>query len=207
MQQQIAGFWKWFVENEKRFWNYNEENSHSLLTEIQEHLSFINHEGSTVALEFAEILDTIKRLEVSADGVKELFDPIIQLIEAAPELSKWEFIAFRQPAPTPFTLEYEDMEFDTSKMFFLPYEDENGALNLAIYGENFKKYMEKDENTFYHYGLTTIDNVIGEFDCVMRVHGYDFLDISEVGDDEVYPLEELPDFIDEYYSEKEAEEE
>lgn len=203
MKKQIDEFWKWFVKNEKRFWNYNEENSHELLAELQQQLSFINHDDSTVALEFAEIIDTIKRLEISADGVKELFDPIIELVEAAPELSNWEFVAFRQPAPIPFTLKYDDMEFDTSRMYFLPYEDEEGNLNLAIYGENFKQYREKDENAFYHYGLTTIDNVIGEYDCVMRVHSYDFLDVSEIGDDDVYALENLPDFIDDYYSEKE----
>lgn len=206
MKQQIDEFWKWFIKNEKRFWNYNEENSHDLLAEIQEHLSFITHDDSTVGLEFAEILDSIKRLEISADGVKELFDPIIELVEAAPELSNWEFVAFRQPSPMPFRLEYDEMAFDTAKMFFLPYEDEDGNLNLAIYGENFKQYREKDENAFYHYGLTTIDNVIGEYDCVMRVTSYDFLDVTEIGEEEVYALENLPDFIEDYYSEEENEE-
>jgi hypothetical protein len=204
MKEDIQKFWTWFVQNEQRFWNYDRDNSHDYLHEIQEQLAFASDSDEyTIALEFAEISDTKKRLEISADGVKELFDAVIQIAEAAPELDNWEFVAFRQPALLPFSLNHNNMEFDTSKMFFLPYEDEEGELNLAIYGENFKTYREKNETDFYHYALITIDNVIGEYNCVMRVKGYDFLDTSETDDNDVHPIEELPDFIEYYYSQKE----
>lgn len=203
MKKEIEKFWNWFIENEQRFWNYNEDNSHDYLTEIQERLEFLRtEEDNGVALEFAEVSDTVKRLEISADGIKELFEPILQLVEAAPQPDNWQFVAFRQPANLPFCLKYKEMEFETSKMFFLPYEDENGELNLAIYGDGFKKYEEQNETEFFQYALTTIDNVIGEYDCVMRVKGYDFLDASEIGDNEVHPLEELSDFIEYYYLQK-----
>jgi hypothetical protein len=200
MKKKIDHFWTWFVENEKRFWDYNEENSHDYLIEIQEQLEFArDKEGNGFALEFSEVSPSVKRLEISPDGVQELFDRTIEVVEAAPHLENWEFVAFRQPIPAPFSLQYQNMEFDTAKMFFLAYEDEDDELNLTIFGEKFDEYKKENENQFYHYGLTTIDNLIGEYNCVMRVKGYDFLDVSEVGDQEVYPLDELPEFLSDYY--------
>jgi hypothetical protein len=199
VDQHIIEFWNWFSLHAKRFWNYNQENSHLFLTEIQERLAFVTetHE-SGLALEFAEISDSIKRLEVSADGVIDLFDTVIRIVELAPDLENWEFAAFRQPVETPFCLEFEDMVFDTSKMFFFPYENEHDELNVAVFGENFKNY---EENNLFLYGLTTIDNLIGEYDCVTKIKGYDFLDIEEMAEYETYPLEDLPDFLNSYYSE------
>lgn len=190
MKQKIIGFWDWFCKNEQRFLNGSNEN----LLEIQDKLEFAsNSEEYGIALEFSEPTEQIKRLEISADGVRELFDIVKQIVEMAPSLNNWEFVAFRQPIPTPFCLRFENMEFDTSKMFFLPYKDANDELNLVIFGDNFKGY---NENELFHYGLTTIDNLIGEYNCVTKVSGYDFVDKIEIGDNEVYPLEELPKFLE-----------
>lgn len=200
MKKKIDHFWQWFVENEKRFWAYNDENSHDLLTEIQQQLEFArDNEGNGFALEFRELSPHIKRLEISPDGVQELFDRTIEVVEAAPSLGNWEFAAFRQPIPAPFSLQYKNMEFDTAKMSFLAYEDEDDELNLTIFGENFDEYKKENENEFLHYALTTIDNLIGEYNCVMRVKGYDFMDVSDIGEQEVYPLDELPGFLSDYY--------
>jgi hypothetical protein len=200
MLHQIEEFWKWFIKNESRLWNHTSDNRYDIISEIQEKLAFASDsEEYGIALEFSNITAPKKRLEISADGVVELFDIIIQIVESAPKLDKWEFVAFRQPIPAPFTLNFNDLEFDTSKMVFLPYENEDGELNLVIFGENFKTYNETD---LFHYGLITIDNLIGEYNCVTKVKGYDFVDNDEIGDNEVLPLNELPVFIEDYYLEK-----
>lgn len=204
MKKQIREFWKWFSENEKRFWNYNENNSHNFLLEIQEKLSFCkDQDDNEFSLEFAEVSPEIKRLEISPNAVVELFDPVMKIVNAAPEIAGWQFVAFRQPSPMPFALHFQKMEFDTANMSFQPFEDDDDELNLTIYGEGFSKYLKENETEFYHYALTTINNAIGEYNCVMRVKGYDFLDTSEIGDEEVYPLEELPDFLEGYYGDDE----
>lgn len=200
MDKQIADFWAWFSKNEKRFWNYNENNSHDYLNEIQQRLAFASDSDEYgIALEFCELSDAKKRLEISADGVIELFDTVVKIVNLAPKFDNWEIVAFRQPTPAPFRLTFNDMEFDTSKMQFLPYTNDNEELNIAVFGDNFKKY---DEGNLFLYGLTTIDNLIGEYDCVTKIKGYDFLDKDEIGDNKVYPLEQLPGFLEDYYSKR-----
>ena len=199
MNHKIEKFWNWFSKNEKRIWIANENNSHDYLFEIKERLSFVGTDEYGAAVEVYNISDTKKRLEISAEGVLELFDVIIKIVEAAPHYEKWDIIAFRQPMPTPFCLKYNDMRFDTSKMLFFPYEDDNNELNLIIFGDNFNEYNEGD---LIRYGFTTIDNLIGEYNCVMKVKGYNFVDKNEIGEKTVFELETLPDFLYEYYSDK-----
>jgi len=78
-------------------------------------------------------------------------------------------------------------------MFFEPVI-EGTELNIIVYGENFNSY---DRNKLVHYGLIYMDNLIGEYDCVMSVKYYDFMDISSVNDrSKLFPIFELPEYID-----------
>ncbi len=198
IEEQIFEFWNWFSINEKRFWEQSDKNAHEFLNEIQQKLDFASDsEEYEIALESSQLKGLKKRLEISADGVIELFDVVIKIVERAPKLNYWEIVAFRQPIPTPFCLRFNDLEFDTSKMYYLAYNDDSDELNLVVFGDNFKKY---DENKLFLYGLTTIDNLIGEYNCVTKIKGYDFLDVEEIGDNNVYPLEQLPEFLEEYYN-------
>ena len=202
MKQRIQQFWSWFLENEKHFWNYNQENCDDYLSEILEHLDFASDSDEYgIALEFYKVSPEKKRLEISADGVQELFDIIIQIANLSPKLENWDFVAFRQPLPAPFCLEFQNMKFDTTKMRFHPYQDDLHELHIVVFGDNFEEYKENNEGQFFHYGLITIDNLIGEYNCVMKIKGYDFVDINQIGEHVVYPLNELPKYIEDYYKE------
>jgi hypothetical protein len=102
-------------------------------------------------------------------------------------------IAFRQPIPGDFSLRCGDLELTPSELYFQPIEDD-GALDLIVYGHGFG---DQDGDELSYHGLIMIDNLIGEYDCVMRVRYYDFQELPDEPDREaLLPLSQLAGFID-----------
>ncbi len=84
-------------------------------------------------------------------------------------------------------------------MFFYPVID-GDSLDLIIYAKNIKA---SDQNKVGYYGLITMDNVLGEYDCVMKVRHYDFHDLDDETEmSDLKPLTELKKFVDEFHSRK-----
>ncbi|MEL6134160.1 MAG: hypothetical protein AAFR59_12425, partial [Bacteroidota bacterium] len=89
-------FWDWFIQNQD---TYLQVEAHDLdkmdllanqLKQVHENLTF----------DLSEVDAHGRRdLIVSADGLQTAFPAIMQLVEAAPLLSHWNIIPFRQPHP------------------------------------------------------------------------------------------------------------
>jgi len=119
------------------------------------------------------------------------------MVVNAPEMQGWKIIALRQPMAVGFVLEYEELIFNTSEMFFYPIIDGNN-LDLIIYAKGIDKY---DEDTVGLYGLITMDNILEEYDCVMKIRKYDFHDIENEEDKSgLIPLRELRKYIDDCHN-------
>lgn len=191
----ISAFWDWFTEHQERLFHINEENQGEILHEIIAVLKDI-HPG--LCIEISSIGGEKRRLEISANGDIEIFDLVQQVVEAAPAYRQWDIVAFRQPTEGGFVLTFGDLVLDTARMFFLPYEEE-GFIDIVIYGENFRQY---EQQLIAEYGLIVMDNLLGEYDSATKVRYYEFEDISEAGAEELYPLEALPLFLEDYYAER-----
>lgn len=198
MKEEVSEFWDWFVINNERLNQFDSNNVDAILLEIQNKLNFIG-EGKEygVALEISKLNDGRTRLEISADGIEDLFDDIILLVDDSPSFQNWEIIAFRQPVATPFKLEFGNLVFNSDELVFAPYNNE-GRLHIDVYGNGFNNC--ESQNYLYHYGLTFIDNLIGEYNCVKLIDSYDFTDISNKTESKTYPIHSLQDFLDYYYS-------
>ena len=80
---------------------------------------------------------------------------------------------------------------------FLPVV-ENELLYIQIF---YDALTEENENMISYGCLMLLDNIIGEFDCVTKVAAYEFYSLSEATDfiEELRPLTQMRDFLDEYY--------
>ena len=192
----IENFWIWFNENNSMFNNINDQNRDDLLDTLLERLHKIQ-EGLSV--EVSEEFKGKRDIVISAEGDRDLFPIVQKIVGAAPKMEGWTVTAFRQPVNIDFTLEYQGLKFKPSQMFFFPVIDQD-TLDLIIYAKSINKY---DSNTVNHYGLITMDNVLGEYDCVTKVRYYDFHDLDE-GEDkrDLRPLKELRAFVDSFHSQK-----
>ena len=85
-------FWRWFGENEKRLRNF-EENPDKYLTEVFAQARKIQ---PGLAIEFEPPKNGIINMTVSANGDRNLFNIVQNIIDKSPTIDGWKFIAFRQ---------------------------------------------------------------------------------------------------------------
>ncbi|HRP57091.1 hypothetical protein [Agriterribacter sp.] len=195
-----ANFWKWFKANEKRLRKF-EENPNACLNELLEQVKKIR---SGLAIELEPPQNGIIRMTVSADGNEDLFELVRQVVNKAPAIKGWKFIAFRQRmAPEQLRrmkLKAQHHELDPEQMKFFPVIN-GDTLDLIIYA---KGITEENYNQVAYGGLLLLDNILGEYDCATKVRSYDFHDMPSAKEEleGLLPLLELAAYVDQFHSVK-----
>src|SRR5215203_2156385 len=128
----IDKFWNWFKENEKRLRKF-EEDPDKYLTEVLTHVKKIQ---SGLAIEFEPPKNGIINMTISADGDRNLFTVVQNIVDKVPTIEGWKFIAFRQRVNLEtvkgMKLKAADHELDPEKMKFFPIINSD-TLDLIIY--------------------------------------------------------------------------
>lgn len=196
-EKMVVVFWNWFLENQEKL--------RSILKGEHEYIDIILNELSKIkrglAVEFEGTADNIL-MTISADGILENFDTVKLLIENAPAIQHWKFIGFRQPVLKEkvknITIKVSGISLNPNQLMFLPIVEDD-QLYIQIFHEGL---TEENENIISYGSLMLLDNIIGEYDCVTKVAGYEFYDLSEGNDftEELRPLTEIRDFLEEYYA-------
>lgn len=199
-EDKIEKFWTWFIENEKRFRKF-EENPDKYLTEILTQLKKIKN-GLAVELEPEK--QNIIGLTISADGDRNSFDLVQQIVSKAPKIDGWAIIAFRQRMDlenfSKIALEVEGIKIQPAKMKFLPIID-GDTLDIIVY---VKGVSDRNYDEIAYGGLLMIDNILGEFDCVTKVRSYDFQNMPTKKEElnGLLPLLELALYVDKFHNSK-----
>lgn len=194
----VASFWNWFAENEGNLRKF-EENSSRYLHEM---LGKIRKISPGLALELEPPRSGSIIMTISANGDRNLFDTVRNIIAKAPSIEGWKFHAFRQrmSAEQAGSVKMQSGEhvIDPQKMKFFPIRD-NGDLNIIVYVNGI---TEANFNQIAYGSLTLLDNILGEFDCVMKVKNYDFHSMPTNQEElaTLLPLLDLPVYVDRFYS-------
>jgi hypothetical protein len=195
----IDAFWTWFVKNKSKFEDLFDQDSSHQDQQFDLILSHIRKIEGGLAVEITKEVGGVREIIISADGDRTKFAAVQAIVSKAPKIEGWTVTAFRQRASKSLTLQVGDIEFDPSKMYFDPLVD-GDSLDVIVYIENLSK---NDFNEAVYYGLMTVDNVLGEYDCVMKVRHYDFHDTEELPKKHnLKHLTELPQFVDDFHSER-----
>jgi hypothetical protein len=189
----IEGFWAWFVKNKDRFEHQDEK---EVLDILYKKISRIK---SGLSVEVSGKFEDSRDLVISAEGDRLNFPIVQEIVNAAPEIPGWTITAFRQPSQIDFTLTYRDIEFSVSEMYFCPVI-QGDFLDLIIYVKGIRNH---DPNLVAHYGLVTMDHVLGEYACVMKVRHYDFHDLDDEKDiADLLPLKAVGEYVHKFHQEK-----
>ena len=199
-QDPIEKFWKWFQANEKGLRDF-QKNPDKTLTQVLDSAKKIQ---SGLAIEFEPPKNNIITLTVSADGNRDLFPIVKEIVEKAPKIEGWTFVAFRQRMPSDkvkgMVLKAQDHELHPDKMKFFPVVS-GDSLDIIIYANNV---TEENYNQVAYGGLLLIDNILGEYDCVTKVRNYDFQNMPTKQDElkDLKPLLDLAEYVDNFHKAK-----
>ena len=196
----IGNFWNWFKENEKRLRKFDKDPD----TYLNEVLTEAKKIQPGLAIEFELPKNDVINMTVSADGDRNLFAIVKDIVAKAPQIDGWRFIAFRQRMDAEMIkgmkLQAADRELSPTQMKFFPVIT-GDTLDLIIY---VKGVTDENYDQIAYGSLLLLDNILGEYDCVTKVRSYDFHNMPTKKEEleGLLPLIDLPAYVDKFHSSK-----
>lgn len=130
---------------------------------------------------------------ISANGDKNYFDLVKNIIKSQPKLKNFIATGFRQANLDFDGIIYEDLNLKINEMYFSPLKLEDG-LGMDFFIPNSNKAHSYD--TILNYGSIAIDNLIGEVEFATNIIAYDFYFLEQVKKEtKLIPLRSLSKYI------------
>lgn len=158
-------FWDWFSENSARMRCF-ESNRDAILEDLGRALDRV-HDGLTFEIGPDE---SPRLLVISADGLVELFPAVEKLVTAAPELSDWKVVAFRQPGDPDAEIEFAGNKLGADDIWFSASQGA-GLTDIVLHVRG----MDEDNFEAMAGGVFILmDNLLGEYVVGTRVGDIDW---------------------------------
>ena len=181
-------FWTWFEKNSSSYTDFevDQENLFDILNQK------LNKIDENLTFEFSPKFDDGDReLIISADGIQSSFPSVLKLVKSAPQIPNWRIVAFRQPHLEYTRINYKNLELSFSDVFFR-YSIEGAKVGIELNIRNFK-----DDNDYITASYLVLDNVLGEYDTETYLSWIERKLLDENQIDTLYPIEELPNIVNE----------
>ena len=158
-----------------------------------------------------------RTMTFTAEGDTDLFRYVVELVDAAPDLDWWEFVAFKQPMGTELKVRFDKLLFDSRKMCFqqLECEEEPEMLGLRIAVDRSEvggkksevagasrgsdlRLQTSDQDEDFQVGVyVTLEALLGEFDCATLIGYMETVPVpAEPFKAGFQPLDDLPKFVE-----------
>lgn len=191
----VETFWQWFQDHNEQLTmlaDFDEAEQQHLLDNLQQQLT---QYCDGLIFEMGDPTPNGRTLTFSAEGDGDLFEPLLALTDGAPVLDWWDVIPFKQPAGTDLRVIFDKYTFETKQMWFQQLENEVEpdimGLRIALPGA-----VKDDEDQLVGV-YTTIEALIGEFDCTTLIGYIETCPVPQDPKGEGFmPLDSLPDFVE-----------
>ncbi|MFV5315439.1 hypothetical protein [Priestia megaterium] len=182
-------FWSWFEKNSEDYFQLDENNYDLLFNKLGLQLSKYHKD---LTFEFSVEMNQGKReFIISAEGMASAFPAVIKLVEEAPNLEKFNVVAFRQRQNSEQEIYFEDISLNQKNIFFTYREDkEMNCLDIVIY---IKGYSEENDQ-FIAAAFIMLDSLIGEYDVGVKLGEINFEPYQE--EKEAQPIPNLVSLVD-----------
>ncbi|MFN7922176.1 MAG: hypothetical protein U0Q16_18885 [Bryobacteraceae bacterium] len=160
----IAAFWSWFSDHRSALAELSdpEESLWDLalgrLKEIDAHLWF----------ELSASANPVREFIITAEGHTPAFHTVELLVEQAPSIAGWVFVALKPPMGFSFVTSYEGMPFDPREMWFLPLESESRPHDLGI-RVGIAEFDSLDQRQACNAVLVILDTGLGERSAALDI--------------------------------------
>ncbi len=187
METKEEAFWNWFSKNEDNLYNIAQDDK-DLFQELTNQLLNVN-EGLT--FEFCENTEGEKKaFYVSADGMKECFPAVIDLVKKAPKFPKWSIRAFRQRINNDDVfIEMNSVHLSYNDLFFR-YTNDFDKIGLEIHVRGFV-----DNRDYISAIFILLDALLGEYDVATQISFIEWLQLDEEKTTELSPFVDLRSLV------------
>ena len=179
--EKIEKFWQWFQDHNEQLVALGDlENKER--EQLEDALQYqLTKYCDGLTYEIGDATANGRTLTFSAEGDTDLFRHVVELVDNAPDLDWWEFIAFKQPMGTALKVRFDKLLFDTRKMYFQQLECEE----------------ERQDEDFQVGVYVTLESLIGEFDCATLIGYMETVPLpDEPFKNGFQPLDDLPKFVE-----------
>jgi hypothetical protein len=189
-------FWNWFSENNKSYL-FLDEVSDDEKEQLLENMTDRLHEYcDQLWFEVGGMPGETYELIITAEGNVDFFEQVEALINGAPAIDNWKFIAFIQPVEGDNTINFEGVEIKRSDVWFMPLQSasEPNSIGIRVCAPNYE--LLKENKWFKNAVYKMLDTILGEKSFAIDVAHIDFGELPEKpGEDGMIELAELPAYI------------
>lgn len=198
----IKAFWTWFqsYEDKLRAMEYDSqgftlEKHLGRTIQLIEHFGKIDNDLSIEMLRTED--DSIMELQISANGIVDLFHLVEGVCDLAPVHPNWLITKYRQRTLRFNKLTLKDVTLDPSDVRVGINKDLNtGMFALTVF---LNGYQEEQAKLFHHLGFLILDRALGEIDIATKVSKILFTDFTHESFDQSYSLAQLAIEFDSRY--------
>ncbi|BDS10154.1 hypothetical protein [Aureispira anguillae] len=189
MPSKEVQFWDWFTQFEPQLY-HADQNSVELFQALNQELAKIS-KGLT--FEFSAVPEgEIKDFCISADGMKEYFPAVIDLVKVAPKFENWNIRAFRQRiANDNIAISMGDIDLSYDDIFFT-YTIEDGKICIDLYIRDFVN----NDDRFISAIFILLDALLGEYDVVTQIGAIEWTLLDEMQVEYLSPFISLRNLTD-----------
>jgi hypothetical protein len=196
MNEKAKKFWTWFKENCDSYLELDKVDK-DLKEQLLDCLECKLHEYcEKLYFEIGGIPGEKQELIITAEGKVDFFEQVEFLINSAPVIDNWSFIAFIQPQGGENTINFEGVELKPAEIWFLPLQSASNPLSVGIRvcTSNFEQV--KQNEWFKAAVYKTLDTVLGEKSFALDINHVDFGPLpSKPEDNGMIELAELPAYV------------
>jgi hypothetical protein len=156
-------FWKWFQVNDAKLFDF-EKDQERIFDQIGAALQKINPD---LTFEFGPKKDGRREFVISAGGITKSFPAVESLYVAAPHLSRWTIMKFRQRRHPVNDIKYGNKEIKAKDVFYKIFMDSNPKkVGILVFMPGYKA---EEEKTFSQVSYLMLDEALGEYDVETKV--------------------------------------
>jgi hypothetical protein len=167
-QKKIKNFWSWFQSFEETLYQFNENNQGNI---FQQMMSKYEKIESNTIFEVKETENGKNKLIISAEGIKEHFIEVKEIVFLASEYKYFEVVAFRQPDHDFTHFAFEDLYTYIINNFYFKMESEKiFPIDIKIFIDDIDEISEDDITVAFMF----LDAQIGEYFVGTKIRNIEF---------------------------------
>lgn len=188
-----AVFWTWFSKEEGRLAEEaRAKDPTGAMMTISGHLEAASP-GVLAEIAVGQAPMHPHTLVITADGDRKLFPVVKKVVAAAPALTKWKVVAFRQRSDWGSSIEIDGFTGKAEDFYFRELRRTNGKVDVEVL---VKGMTDTNEKAAQRVAYLMLDHLLGEYDVETKVAGIAVLSLPENPGDDVKPLAKLVGVID-----------